>query len=63
MSIEQLIKKKEECMISGFLEEGVFSLSWLAAPSSFLFFFYLIGNPNISFLQNSPYLSRQFTFT
>jgi len=33
----QLIKKKEECMISGFLEEGVFSLSCLAA---LLFFFY-----------------------
>jgi hypothetical protein len=39
MSIEQLIKKKEECMILGFLEEGVFSLSWLATPFSFLSFF------------------------
>jgi hypothetical protein len=39
MSIEQLIKKKDECMISGFLEEGVFFLSSLAIPLSFLFFF------------------------
>jgi hypothetical protein len=38
MSIEQLIKKKEECMISGFLEEGVFFLSWLAALLFFFFF-------------------------
>jgi hypothetical protein len=45
MSIEQLIKKKKECMISGFLEEGVFSLSWLAAPSSFLFFFLFDRKP------------------
>jgi hypothetical protein len=37
MSIEQLIKKKEECMISGFLEEGVFFVSWLAAFSFFFF--------------------------
>jgi hypothetical protein len=50
MSIEQLIKKKEECMISGFLEEGVFYLSWLPPPLPFSLSFYLIGNPNISFL-------------
>jgi hypothetical protein len=45
MSIEQLIKKKEECMISGFLEEGVFSLSWLGAPSSFLSLFLFDRKP------------------
>jgi hypothetical protein len=39
MSIEQLIKKEEECMILGFLEEGEFFLSWLVSPSSFLSFF------------------------
>ena len=39
MFVEQLIKKKEECMILGFLEECVFFLSWLAASSSFLSFF------------------------
>jgi len=39
MSIEQLIKKKEECMVSGFLKEGAFFLSWLATPLSFLSFF------------------------
>ena len=62
MSIEQLIKKEEECMISGFLEEGAFFLSWLVAPSSFHSFFLFDRNPNIFFLQNSPYLSRQFIF-
>jgi hypothetical protein len=45
MSIEQLIKKKKEFMISGFLEEGVFFLSWLAAPSSFLSFFLFDKKP------------------
>jgi len=45
MSIEQLIKKKEECMISGFLKEGAFFLSWLAAPSSFLSFFLFDRKP------------------
>jgi hypothetical protein len=39
MFIEQLIKKKDECMISGFLEEGVLLLSSLAIPLSFLSFF------------------------
>jgi hypothetical protein len=33
MSIEQLIKKKEECMILGYVGEGVFFLSWLAVLS------------------------------
>jgi hypothetical protein len=40
MFVEQLIKKKEENMISGlWRRRGVFSLSWLATPSSFLSFF------------------------
>jgi hypothetical protein len=39
MFVEQLIKKKEECMISGFLEEkGVF-LFLASCPSSLLSFF------------------------
>jgi hypothetical protein len=45
MSIEQLIKKEEECMISGFLKEGAFFLSWLVAPSSFLSFFLFDRKP------------------
>jgi hypothetical protein len=45
MSIEQLINKKEECMISGFLEEGEFFLSWLTAPSSFISFFLFDKKP------------------
>ena len=32
-------------MISSFLEEGVFFLSWLAAPSSFLSFFLFDKKP------------------
>jgi hypothetical protein len=43
MSIEQLIKKKEEFMISGFL--GAFFISWLAASSSFLSFFLFDRKP------------------
>jgi hypothetical protein len=41
MFVEQLIKKKEECMISSFLEEGGhFSpLGWLP-PSLLSFFLY-----------------------
>jgi hypothetical protein len=61
MSTEQLIKKKEENMISSFSEEmGVFfSLGW---PSSLFLslFFYTQGNPNP--FSTSPFLSRQFTF-
>jgi hypothetical protein len=41
MSIEQLIKKKEECMILGFLEEGAFFLSWLAVPSWLSLFLFI----------------------
>jgi hypothetical protein len=35
MFVEQLIKKKKECMISSLLEEGAFFSSWLAAPLLF----------------------------
>jgi hypothetical protein len=38
MFAEQLIKKKEECMILGFLEEGGVFL-FLAAPLLFLILF------------------------
>jgi hypothetical protein len=40
MFVEQLIKKKEECIISSFLEEGgVFSLlGWLLPFSSLILF-------------------------
>jgi hypothetical protein len=45
MYIEQLIKK-EECMISGFLEKGAFFLSWLVAPLfPFSLSFYILGKP------------------
>jgi len=41
MFVEQLIKKKEECMISGFLEEGgVFLFLAGCLPSFLLFFLY-----------------------
>jgi len=45
MFVEQLIKKKEECMISGFLEEGAFFSSRLATPLLFSNSFYILGNP------------------
>jgi len=61
MFVEQLIKKKEECIISSFLEEGAFFSSWLAAPLLFSHSFYILGNL-VSVLQNSPPLSRLFTF-
>jgi hypothetical protein len=47
MSIEQLIKKKKECMISSFLEEGVFSLLAGRPLFPFSFSFYILGNPNL----------------
>jgi hypothetical protein len=62
MSIEELIKKKEECMISVFRGKGAFFFSFLATTFPFSLSFYLIGNSNPLFLQNSPFLSRQFTF-
>jgi hypothetical protein len=39
MFVEQLIKKKEECMISGFLEEGSVFLLLASFPPSLLSFF------------------------
>jgi hypothetical protein len=49
MLVEQLIKKKEECMISGFLEEGAFFSSWLTTPILFSHSFYILGNPSLYF--------------
>jgi hypothetical protein len=57
-------------MISGIEGKGGFFFSFCPSPSlppslppSLAFYlFYLIGNPNPSFLQNSHFLSRQFTF-
>jgi hypothetical protein len=39
MFVEQLIKKKEECMISGFLQEGGVFLLLAGYPPSVLSFF------------------------
>jgi hypothetical protein len=39
MLVKQLIKKKEECMISGFLEEGGVCLFLAGWPPSVLSFF------------------------
>jgi hypothetical protein len=39
MFVEQLIKKKEECIISGFLEEGGVFLLLAGCPPSLLSFF------------------------
>jgi len=39
MFIEKLIKKKEECMISGFLEEGGVFLFLVGCPPFLLSFF------------------------
>jgi hypothetical protein len=60
MSTEQLIKKKEENMISSSVR-GMCVFSLLASHPLFPFSlsFYIVGNP---FLQNSPFLSKQFTF-
>jgi hypothetical protein len=50
MVVEQLIKKKEECMILGFLEEGGVFLFLAGCPPSLLsFFFYILGNPSLYF--------------
>jgi hypothetical protein len=63
MSTEQLIKKKEENMISSFSKEmGVFFFSWLAFLSFPFSFFFIPKETLIPFLQDSPFLSRQFTF-
>jgi hypothetical protein len=55
MFVEQLIKKKEECIISSFLEEGgVFLLlagCLLSALFPFSLSFYMLKNP-------SPYFTK-----
>jgi hypothetical protein len=64
MFVEQLIKKKEECIISGLWGRmSIFSLFWpaplLFALSLLSFFLY---ETLVSILQNSPPLSQQFAF-
>jgi hypothetical protein len=54
MSIEQLTKKKEECMNSGLWEKGFVFLSSSRPPPPFssfpsLFPFYTLGNPSLYF--------------
>jgi len=49
MFVEQLIKKKEECIISRFLEEGGIFFILLAAPVLFSHSFYILGNPSLYF--------------
>ena len=49
MFVEQLIKKKEECMILGFLKEwGVF-LFLVGSSLPFSHSFYILGNPSLYF--------------
>jgi len=48
MFVKQLIKKREECMISGFLEEGGVFL-FLAGCLLFSHSFYIVGNPSLYF--------------
>jgi hypothetical protein len=47
MFVEQLIKKKEECMISGFLEEGGVFLFLVGYPLLFSHSFYILRNPSL----------------
>jgi hypothetical protein len=57
MSIEQLIKKKEEFMISSFLEEGGIFISSGCSPLFFFFlslFLFISLETLVSILQNSP---------
>jgi hypothetical protein len=49
MFVEQLIKKKEECMISGFLKEGGFFILLAGCPLSLLSFFLYPRNPSLYF--------------
>jgi hypothetical protein len=49
MFVEQLIKKKEECMISGFLKEGGVFLLLAGCPLLFSHSFYIPGNPSLYF--------------
>jgi len=48
MFVEQLIKK-EECMISGFLEEGGVFLFLAIAPLLFSHSFHILENPSLYF--------------
>ena len=57
MFVEQLIKKEEDCMISGFLEEGGVFLFLAGCPPSLLSFFLYPRKPvggriQLSFLKN-----------
>jgi hypothetical protein len=45
MFVEQLIKKKDECMISGFLEEEGIFLFLAGYPPSLLSFFLYLRKP------------------
>jgi len=45
MFVEQLIKKEEECMISGFLEEGGIFILFTGCPLSLLSFFLYAKKP------------------
>jgi hypothetical protein len=45
MFVEQLIKKKKECIIYGFLEEGGVFLFLAGCPPSLLSFFLYLRKP------------------
>jgi len=49
MFVEKQIKKKEECMISGFLEEGCVFLLLAGCPPSLLSFFLYLRKPQSLF--------------
>jgi hypothetical protein len=49
MFVEQVIKKEEECMISGFLEEEGIFLFLAGCPLLFSHSFYILGNPSLYF--------------
>jgi len=49
MFVEQLIKKKEECMILGLLEEGGIFLLLASCPLLFSHSFYILGDPGLYF--------------
>jgi hypothetical protein len=53
MYVEQLIKKKEECMISGFLEERGIFLLLVGCPLLFSHSFYILGNRNLYYTKSS----------
>jgi hypothetical protein len=49
MFVEQLIKKKEECIILSFLEEGGIFLLLAGCPPSLLSFFLYPRKPSLYF--------------